>query len=125
MLDTTIYKEKLETHLLNLKNELEAIGHYDADTDNWEAVPDFENISSAADENSNADNVEEWNERRATLEALEKDYRSVKRALQKIELGNYGICEISGEPIEIERLNFRPEARTCIKHKDDESTLSL
>ncbi len=125
MLDTKFYKEKLEARLVELVAELKTIGHYDTEGDNWEAVPDLEFNAAEADDNSNADNVEEWNERRATLEALEKDYHNVKRALQKIEIGNYGICEIAGEPIEESRLNFIPEARTCIKHKDEEGTLAL
>ena len=64
-------------------------------------------------------------ERRATLSALETEYRDIKRALQKIADGNYGTCEICGEPIEEDRLNFKPTARTCTKHMNDESQLPL
>jgi RNA polymerase-binding transcription factor DksA len=122
---TTIYKEKLETQLKKLQEELEGIGTYDAKNDNWEAVPDSEENLTDADENTSADVVENWNERRATLETLEREYRDVKRALQKIELGTYGICEISGEPIEEARLQYKPDARTCVLHMHEESQLPL
>ena len=122
---TTIYKEKLETQLKKLQEELEGIGTYDATNDNWEAVPDSEESLTDADENTSADVVENWNERRATLETLEREYRDVKRALQKIELGTYGICEISGEPIEEARLQYKPDARTCVLHMHEESQLPL
>ena len=122
---TTIYKEKLETQLKKLQEELEGIGTYDATNDNWEAVHDSEESLTDADENTSADVVENWNERRATLETLEREYRDVKRALQKIELGTYGICEISGEPIEEARLQYKPDARTCVLHMHEESQLPL
>jgi RNA polymerase-binding transcription factor DksA len=43
----------------------------------------------------------------ATNETLSE----VLEALQRIERGTYGICEISGQPIEAERLNAIPWAR--------------
>ncbi|MEK7091498.1 MAG: TraR/DksA C4-type zinc finger protein [Patescibacteria group bacterium] len=39
-------------------------------------------------------------------------------ALAKIDAGNYGLCEISQEPIELDRLEANPSARTCKKHLD-------
>ena len=43
----------------------------------------------------------------ATRETLHE----VLDAIQRIECGNYGLCEITGEPIEAERLNAIPWAR--------------
>lgn len=123
-MDTTHYKARLESLLNNVTAELSTLASYDAASDNWEALPSDADVS-AADENSEADEVEDWNERRATAAVLETDYRNYKRALQKIEEGTYGICEISGEPIEPERLEANPAARTCIAHRDDEATLPL
>ena len=37
----------------------------------------------------------------------------VRRALARMKLGKYGICEICGEPIEEGRLEIYPEATTC------------
>ena len=125
MKDATLYKDKLDAALVAIVTELSTIGNYDAVNDNWEAVPDQDISNEDADENTSADYVESWNERRATLSDLEREYRDIKRALKKIDLGTYGLCEISGEPIEEKRLMARPDARTCIAHMNDEAQLPI
>lgn len=124
MTDTTTMKTRLEESLAAITTELRTIANYDDTSDNWEALP-VGAESSEPDENDEADVVEEWNERRATVSVLETDYRNTKRALEKIAAGTYGICEISGEPIEEARLMANPAARTCIAHREEEDTLSL
>lgn len=124
MLDTTHFKIKLEALLTTVSAELTTIAAHDPQSDDWEAVPESSGVGEA-DENAEADVVEAWNERRATVSVLETDYRNLTRALKKIADGTYGICEISGAPIETERLEANPAARTCIAHKEDEGTLSL
>lgn len=125
MIDYTPHKIRLEEQLRTITSELKSIASYDTINDNWEAIPDLEESAAEADENSNADYVEEWNERRATVADLECEYRDIKRALAKIELGTYGLCEISGEPIEEKRLLAKPDARTCISHMNEEGQLPL
>ncbi len=125
MKDTAIYKDKLDAALVAVVTELATIGVYDAVNDNWEAVPDQETSNEDADENTSADVVESWNERRATLSDLEREYRDIKRALKKIEAGTFGVCEVSGEAIEEKRLDARPDARTCIAHMNEESQLPI
>jgi RNA polymerase-binding transcription factor DksA len=117
-------KSILEKDLLLVTKELETIANHDAIGDDWEAVPS-ESAYEGADENIEADQVEEWNERRALVSQLETHYRNIKRALEKIEAGTYGICEISGEPIEADRLEANPTARTNKKNMDRERELSL
>ncbi|MCD6319299.1 MAG: RNA polymerase-binding protein DksA [Candidatus Desulfofervidaceae bacterium] len=41
----------------------------------------------------------------------------IDEALQKIENGTYGICELCGQEIEEERLKARPVASYCIECK--------
>jgi RNA polymerase-binding transcription factor DksA len=124
MTDTTVFKNKLEEMLLRVTEELNLIANYEESTDNWEATPVGTEVGEA-DENSEADVVEEWNERRATVSVLETDYRNIVRALEKISAGTYGICEISGNQIEEKRLLANPTARTCVAHMNDEGSLSL
>jgi len=124
MSDHTEYKKILEDKLKKITNELDLIAVHNQATDDWEAIPETEDKSLSADENTEADIVEDWNERRAVLETLEHEYQDIKHALAKITNGTYGICEVSGEPIESERLLYRPEARTCTKHMDEEELLS-
>lgn len=46
------------------------------------------------------------------MELLEK----VNRALGRIEDGTYGICEVSGEPIPVARLEALPYATTTVEN---------
>jgi DnaK suppressor protein len=124
MLDLNKFQNRLEEQLTNITNELNTIGYLNETTDNWEAKPDTEETSDA-DINNEADAVEDWNERRSILASLETEYRDIKRALRKISDGTYGICEISGEPIEEARLEAKPTARTTSKRMDEEGQLPL
>lgn len=125
MSDFTSHKNKLEAQLISVTTELSTIGILDIATDNWEAIPEHEEGVTHADENTNADITEDWNERQATLTDLEREYRDIKRALLKIETGVYGICEVGGEAIEAARLAYKPDARTCTLHMNEEATLPL
>lgn len=115
-MDTEYFKEKLEEELLLVEKELNDVGRINPDNKlDWEAEPADMNVDSA-DSNETADNIEEYEENTAVLKELEIRYNDIKEALAKIEDGKYGICEISGEPIEEERLIANPAARTCKKH---------
>ncbi|WP_456391621.1 TraR/DksA family transcriptional regulator [Nitratifractor sp.] len=46
------------------------------------------------------------------LEDLKRQLAEVENALKKIEEGSYGICEKTGKPIPVERLEAYPAART-------------
>ena len=41
----------------------------------------------------------------------------IKKALEKIEDGSFGFCEVCGEPIEFKRLEARPVTTHCIDCK--------
>jgi len=125
MLDLNYYQEQLEKQLTKVTEELSTIGTYDRSNDNWEAILDETEEAASADLNINADLVESWNERRAILSTLEREYHDTKRALQKITAGTFGICEISGQAIEEDRLRYLPTARTCEAHMDKERELPM
>lgn len=124
MIDYTFFRTELEAERARIVTDLEAIAVFNAQTGDWEAVPDTAELNGA-DENLEADAAEEWNERRATVAALETTFNDIERALQKIADGEYGICEIGHEPIDEERLRILPTARTCTVHMDQEDLLSL
>lgn len=42
----------------------------------------------------------------------------VEKALYRIEIGEYGYCEISGEPIDVQRLLANPTSRTSIEEQE-------
>lgn len=72
-----------------------------------------------ADREDVALNIEEYQERDNTVRTLETQLSEVDNALAKIEAGTYGVCEISGEEIEEDRLEANPSARTCKAHLND------
>lgn len=123
MKDTDTYKKILENELADLEEELKAIGVHDPkNLKDWVATPEGVNVPDA-DPNTSADRVEAWDERRGTVAVLEGRYNNLVRALEKIEAGTYGTCEVGGETIEADRLEANPAARTCKEHMDEESTL--
>lgn len=117
------YKAKLEEEKQRLTTELTTLGVQNPQAEeDW--VPTPEDVArSEADPNIVADQSENWAERRGTLDALETRLNNVNRALKKIEAGTFGTCEISGEPIEEDRLEANPAARTCKAHIEDEAAL--
>lgn len=57
------------------------------------------------------------------LRLKDRERRLIKKinmALEKIGEGTYGICEICEEPIELKRLEARPEASLCLGCKEEE-----
>lgn len=45
--------------------------------------------------------------------------RKVEKALEKMDSGDFGVCEECGDSISFERLKARPTATMCIKCKED------
>ncbi len=121
--DTTGYRVQLEAALAQVQEELSTLGiHNPENPQDWIATPEPEG-SGEADPNVAADRVEDWDERAATLAELERRYNDTRRALQKIDEGTYGICEVGEEEIEADRLSANPAARTCKAHLNEEATL--
>ncbi len=115
-------KKTLQASLVDekavLERQLSEIGVKDEATDDWQAMP--EEMEHTSDENDLADRSEDYEERTATLATLDARLKEVLHALAKIEKadGSFGICEVSGEEIEEDRLRANPASRTCISHID-------
>ncbi len=116
MIDTKKYKEKLEKELSMIESEMGGIARKNpSNPKDWEAVEsDMDNNES--DPNDVADEMENFEENQAIVRKLEPQYTDIKIALDKIEKGTYGICEVGGEEISEDRLEANPSARTCIEH---------
>jgi RNA polymerase-binding transcription factor DksA len=56
--------------------------------------------------------MEEQAKRKLLVHHIKEDLQDVKRALLKMELGIYGICEETGTKIGIKELRILPTART-------------
>jgi RNA polymerase-binding protein DksA len=75
------------------------------------------------DESGVGDSGDESNllyEREAEIDENARDHKElaqVKRALDRIEQGTYGLSEVSGKPIPIERLEAVPYATTLVDER--------
>lgn len=118
------YRAKLEALRDSVTSELQTIATKNPESGDWEATTDTsEQVET--DENSEADASEELETRTAIVTELEMSYRNIERALEKISLGTYGLCEVCNSPIQPARLDILPSARTCALHLEDERTLAL
>ena len=114
--DLEYFKNKLEKEKTLLEGELSTISKVNPDNpSDWQATAGQIEVDSA-DENEVADKMEELEDNKSILNQLEPQLNEVKAALDRIKIGKYGICEISGENIERDRLEANPSARTSIKH---------
>ncbi len=52
------------------------------------------------------------------LDQLEAELAELQAALERIDAGTYGIDERTGEPIDPDRLDAIPAARTNVEHPD-------
>lgn len=125
-MNTEHFKQLLEKELAAVEKELKTVGvENPKNPDDWEAKEtEMDVMNATADANEAADKQEEYGENRAINDTLEVRYNAIKRALEKIEDGSFGTCEICHKPIEEARLNANPAARTCEAHMDKDSSLS-
>lgn len=116
-METNQFKERLQDELETVENALHDIAAFNKETGEWEAKgEDMETMSPTQDSNEFADKLEEYDEHREELPALQTRWNEIKAALGKIAGGTYGTCEVGGETIEEARLDANPAARTCKAH---------
>ena len=106
-------RQLLENDKETLFQELSGIGTQNPNTGDWQAVPMETDGEAESDYTDQADYVEDFESRSARLSEIEKRYKEVVDALHKMDIGTYGVCENSGQPIEIDRLMANPAAKTC------------
>ncbi|MFZ8891341.1 MAG: RNA polymerase-binding protein DksA [Pseudomonadales bacterium] len=101
--------EFFKNHLLELKHE--TISHID------EARQRLADANRETDELDRALTEEENRLRLRIADRESKLLPKIDEALKRIEEGEYGWCEETGEPIGIERLLLRPTATLCAEAK--------
>ena len=110
------FQQRLEKEEVSLLAQLEKVGRKNPDRPaDWEARSEDMDILRA-DRNEVADKFGSFEGDVAIVKELEPQLNDVRLALEKIKNGTYGICEIGDEPIEEDRLEANPAARTCKKH---------
>jgi DnaK suppressor protein len=111
-------REALEIDKENLEEELAAHGRVQTDTGDWQgASTGYEGEES--DPNDVADQIEELATNVPLVEELEDRHLDVTEALEKMDEGVYGLCEVCNEPIPLERLKALPSARTDLEHAEE------
>lgn len=115
-MNTEHFKGKLEEEQALIVKELGEIAVEGADG-LWSAKdPQMDVMSPAAEPNEAADKLEELDERGEEVTTLSARLADVRQALEHIETGTYGVCEVCNQAIEQERLEANPAARTCMAH---------
>ena len=114
-MNTDHFRERLIEEKTKLEAELQTIGRRNPENPNdWEALP--QETGQESDPNDAADLISHYEDNTAILKDLEIRYNEVLAALTRIENGTYGTCEVSGDPIEEDRLEADPAASTCKAH---------
>jgi RNA polymerase-binding protein DksA len=80
--------------------------------------------SSAAHHQGNIASSEEEREKYYTMIEKQKEkIEDIKLSLDKIKAGNYGICNVTGDPIQKERLEVKPYAKYSVDAVKDANNL--
>lgn len=105
----------LKKQLQQQLREIEGLSEIDKDIENTE-LTDF-------DRNHPADMATDYTTQiteMAIEDLREEEVEEIKAALQAIEDGTYGRCQVCGREISYERLEALPTALTCIDHANKE-----
>jgi DnaK suppressor protein len=99
-----------------LIQELEA--YSDSNPSGDRAISSFNKKIEAADQ------LSEFERSQALSQRLKQDLSEVEHALEKIEKGTYGLCDLCGQPIAPERLKVLPQTGYCLSCKSKTSAPS-
>lgn len=114
--EITDFRKRLDTERALLERELSALGKGNQDNPSGWVPAKPEGDEFGADRNDNADIIEDMEEDAASATELEARLATVVTALERIDAGIYGVCDVCNEPIEKDRLNANPAATTCKVH---------
>lgn len=113
-------QESLEKEERRLVVELSSIARPSTEVKGeWNVTfPSFETEenSSHVQQEEEADEVEEYEMRLATEKSLESRLLEIKRALERLRTGAYGVCPKCHGAISLERLRANPAAEFHAEH---------
>ena len=106
------FKQRLLDEKTRLENDLKELATRDDGT--WTVkFPDYG--TETAEQETNADEVEEFGADLTLAKQMERELKDISDALKKLENGTYGLWENCGKPIEEKRLEASLSARTHTK----------
>ncbi|WP_096199279.1 TraR/DksA C4-type zinc finger protein [Bacillus sp. FJAT-45350] len=106
-------KQKLQDRKDKIEARLRESDHY-----GLSASASFSTGELSQYDNHPADTATETYERGKDIalhEHLEQELKDLDHALEKFKNGTYGICEVTGKQIPVERLEANPTARTVVE----------
>lgn len=97
---------------------------YEIEQDIQEAMENLKNDTENSDANSpdEIDRAAEEETKRSELRIKDRERKLIKKiesALKRIEDGTYGYCVITGEKIDLKRLEARPVAKMTLEAQED------
>ncbi len=69
-------------------------------------------------EDENAAEVATFSDNLSLQQSLKQGLRDIKKALERIKTGTYGVCKYCHQEIDERRLKARPESGSCISCKN-------
>lgn len=60
----------------------------------------------------------------ALIAVLDRRLTDIEAAIRSIDKGKYGICDRCGKPIEVERLEVKPDATLCVNCQSEVERLA-
>ncbi len=104
----------LKAHLENERDAYRGDDMSDTEEDATGDLADYD-PNDPADE---ASNLYDRDRDQATIENVDRILAKINRALQKMDDGTYGLSEVDGTPIPLERLEALPYALTTVDQQD-------
>lgn len=116
-LNLNYFKKILEKEKTIIENQLKRFARKTNKGDDWRPNPSSEasNIQMA-ELGEVATAITQMETNLESEKVLESSLKEVNDALERIDKGNYGVCEKTGEMIKEERLKANPAAKTCVDH---------
>lgn len=109
--------EKMKSLLTNKEKELAEQETYLKENDPYLTYEDRENDNAEAVEDATEDMMHETQQ--MELGIVQKSLLQVRKALEKLKNGTYGVSDVSGKPIPQERLEAYPEATTLVGEEEN------
>ena len=86
--------------------------------EDYAGVVDASRDTNADDEHDPEGQTIAWERSQtgALVRQAQEHLREIDAALERVDAGTYGSCEVCGAPVPTARLEARPTARTCVAH---------
>lgn len=106
-------KKKLEKNKKSIERELKSFAKKDIKLKGGYDTR-FPNFGLHQSQDETAQELASYESTLPIEYTLELKLKDIEIALEKIKKGKYGICENCKKPIEIERLQVKPESKFCL-----------